>query len=709
MNSQLAHTLRTTVVPLALILVTEGISTARAEATTNTTRTIVVTARKWAEPLQSVPGAVTVETDDALQAAGVRDLRDASRTVPNLTLGEFSVRRLTFPYVRGIGSGRNSPAVTTVIDGVPQLSYATANQELIDVERIEFLRGAQGSLYGRNTLGGAINIVPRLPSRDPYASLSLSGGSDNMLDARGSLGGPLGPDRTAGSASIGHSQRNGYTQNDITGNRLDSREAFFGGAQVLWPEQGQWSFRLSLNAESDRDGDYALTDLAGLRARPYHVAHDYEGSSDRDLAQPVFTATRKGDTADLTSITAFQWWHSHDLTDLDFSPLDLLRRDNEETQQAFIEELRLSSPEKAPVMLSRNVSLRWLLGTLAYNSSYSQRPFNDYRPASVAMLGLPFAYQQHDDADLKDTGLSAFGHATVTVCERTEIGVGLRNDYEHRSADLRSYAVPALMPASGPNGDADFNQVTPRGSLGYHVTPNAMAYVEASKGYKAGGFNTLAIPGHATYGEETSWTSETGLKTEWLEHRITANAALFHSDWDNLQMDVPTGSPGVFYLDNTSKAKTEGGELELTVRPVSGLSLFGGLGLLSSEFADASTSGGKPIGGKSLPFAPNVTWHAGTEYSQALCGHTTGFVRLEAVGTGRYYYDAVNGASQSDYTLVNTRVGLTSGLWRIESWVNNLFDKDTIPLAFASPLALSGYVGESGAPRTIGVSLSRNF
>ena len=709
MNISKTSSRQTLALVFAMMAVSPGTSPSSQASDTNSNQTIIVSARRWTEPLQSVPGSVTVQTADTLQSGGIRDLRDAAPAVPNLTLGDFSVRRLTFPYMRGIGSGRNNPAVTTVIDGVPQLSYATANQELLDVDRIEFLRGAQGALYGRNTLGGAINIVPRLPTRTPTATTCLAAGSDTFLDVRASGEGPLGTGTTAGGLSAGYSRRDGFTQNDITGHRLDSRESFFGRAQVLWPDEGPWTFRLSAGGEADRDGDYALGDLASLRARPHHVAHDYEGRSDRDLTQPVFTATRKGDRADLTSTTAFQWWRSHDKTDLDTTPADLIRRDNEETQQAYIQELRLASPENSPVIFGDHATLRWLLGTFAFHSTYSQRAYNDYRPGSVAMLGLPFPYQQHDDADLADTGVSLFGQTTITLAERLEAGLGIRDDYEHRSADRRSYASIPLVPASAADDSADFNQVSPRASLGYHLTQNSLIYGAASKGYKAGGFNTLSIPGHATYGDETSLTTETGLKTDWLNRLVTANLALFHTDWNDLQMDVPAGSPGVFYLDNTSKAESQGGELELTVRPVNGLTLFGGVGVLASEFGSGSTSGGRDVSGNDLPFAPHTTWNAGTEYSQSLGGSSTGFIRMEAVGTGRYYYDAINGASQSSFTLINARLGVTTGNWRVETWVRNLFDQDYVPLAFSYQLAPSGYVGESGAPRTIGVSVARTF
>jgi iron complex outermembrane receptor protein len=113
------------------------------------------------------------------------------------------------------------------------------------------------------------------------------------------------------------------------------------------------------------------------------------------------------------------------------------------------------------------------------------------------------------------------------------------------------------------------------------------------------------------------------------------------------------------------------------------------------------------VSGNELPFAPHLTWHAGTEYSQTLYTKYTGFIRVEGVGTGHYYYDASNRESQDNYVLLNTRIGSGTRLWRVETWVNNLFDQDYVPIAFPYQLAPSGYVGENGAPRTVGVSLSR--
>jgi iron complex outermembrane receptor protein len=691
---------------------------ADAPAGAGTGITVTVTARKWTEPLQDVPGAVTVRSADRLAADGATGTRDAVRDVPGLTLGAFGTRRLTFPYVRGLGSGRNVPAVTTCVDGVPQLSFNTAEQMLLDVDRAEFLRGPQGALYGRNSLGGVINLVPRPPAQAPAGFVALSGGSDGLFGARGGAESPLGLGDLSGGLSGGYERRDGYTKNDLTGRRLDDREALFGRARLDWSGQDPWRFRLSVTAERDRDGDYALYDLGSLRASPHHVRRDFEGSTERDLVQPVFTAERRGEAADFTSITAYQWWRTRDTTDLDCSPFDWIRSDDAARQSAWIEELRLASPAHAPVRLHDRLTLRWLAGLFAFASEETRRATSDYRQDFVNAFypGYVPPFQQHNDADLLDRGLGLFGQTTLALDERLELGLGLRADFEHRSADLRGYGVPPLPPpfvtTLDTSAERDFRQLSPQASLGFRLTPEMLAYVQAAKGCKSGGFNAVAPPGKTSFDDETSWNYEAGLKTEWFDRRLTANAAVFHTAWRDLQLDVPAGLPNQYYIDNAGRATSRGVELELGGRPCERLELFAGGALLDAEFRSGSQSGGMPVTGNHLPFAPRATWHAGAQYTQPLSGDVRAFARVETVGTGRFFYEPSNGASQGAFALTDVRLGVAAGNWRVEGWVKNLFDRDYVPLAFPFPLPgaiPSGYVGESGAPRTLGVSLTRTF
>ena len=677
----------------------------------STSLQVVVTARKWAEPLQDVPGAVTVKSAAELADTGARDLRDAVRGVPNLTLADFTVRSLTFPYVRGIGSGQNAPAVATYIDGVPQLSYVTASQELLDVERVEFLRGPQGALYGGASLGGVVNIVPQLPSSTLGGYLTISGGDYGAFGARGGAEGPLDSNGLLGSISGGYATRDGYTKNDFTGGKLDRREDWFGRAQVDLPNQGAWDFRLSVTAEQDRDGDYTLYDLASIRARPDHVDHDYEGYNDRDLAQPVFTAQRHGDDADFTSITAFQWWQTRDSTDLDYSPADLMRSFGEETSHAWIQELRLASPVDAPVPVSDRVALHWLAGVFAFDASSASSKLTDYRSGGVpALWSGPF--QQETDTSMDNTGVGLFGQTTFTLDKRWELGLGLRDDFEHRAADLSSRVAPYPAMASAP--DRDFNQVTPHASLSYHLTPDMLAYVQVAEGYKAGGFNSQ---GPSSYDPETSWNYEAGLKTMWFDRTLTANATIFRTVWHDMQLDVPV-DPTTYGIENAGHARSQGAELELSAQPCHNLEIFAGGALLDADFRNGSTTmtstplgyRSLDIGGNDLPFAPRVTWNTGAELTQELAEHLRGFARAEISGTSRYFFDPGNGASQGAFALVNISVGVTTGNWRAEAWVRNLCDRDTVALALPYPgLAPSGYIGENGAPRTAGASLTRYF
>ncbi len=691
---------------LLLTLLLLGAATlAWADATEPASIDIDVTARRWSEPLQNVPGSVSVITPSAVQSAGMHSERDAAGQVPNLTQPDFSARWLNFPYIRGIGSGQSSPSVTTLIDGVPQLSFATSNLELLDVARIEFLRGPQGSLYGRNALGGVIDIIPELPSSTPGAQATVSVGSYNLRDIRARVDGPLLGGAPLGSLSLGYSARDGYTTNDATRHALDNRQAFFGHGQLLQTEHKPWTFRLSTTWENDRDGDYGLGDLTAVRSYAYHVNHDYEGYTYRDVAQPVLTATRAGENFDFTSTTALQWWKVQDATDGDFSTQDLIRSKEQDQQQAWSEELRFSNPATSTMAFGPRLTGRWLAGAYAFTSKDNKDTSSAYSAAFAAMMGAQDAFTSTNTATQRGAGISPYGQMGLTLDGRTDLTVGLRHDYEHKSADMTGFNP--LNPFQSVSLARDFNQTSPQVSLGYHLTPDAFCYASWSKGYKAGGFNGYAPVGKDAYNEETSQTLEAGVKANGFSHRVTVDLALFSTAWNDIQLDVPTFPAGTSYIDNAGKAASQGGEVEMTVRPRAGLDLFGGVGLLDARFRTGSQSDGKDVTDNRLPFAPSSTWHAGAQAQRTFAHDIAAFTRVDVQTTSKFFYDAVNGQSQKAYTVTNLHLGASRGAWHVDGWVNNLFDARYVPVAFAVPLFTvpSGYVGETAAPRTVGVSV----
>ena len=231
--------------------------------------TLTVTAQKEAEDVQVAPVGVTVVPKSLIDDANIRFVSDAGDYAPNVFFNEFSARKLSNARFRGVGSSPSNPGVTTYIDGVPQLNANSSSIELTDVDQIEFVRGPQSALFGRNTLGGLINITSARPSLQGWhGAVSGPFGNFSAVDVRGSVSGPIVADKLAVGFSLGHGSRDGYTVNDVTGNDLDSRSALFSKTQLLWTPASSWEARAIITTERARDGDYALNDLDASAREP---------------------------------------------------------------------------------------------------------------------------------------------------------------------------------------------------------------------------------------------------------------------------------------------------------------------------------------------------------------------------------------------------------------------------------------------------------
>ena len=372
--------------------------------------TITVTAQKEVEDIQEAPVSVTAVTAEVLEQTGARSVSEASQLAPNTFFSEFTARKLSNPRFRGIGSSPNNPGVTTYVDGVPQLNANSSSIELLEIDQIEFVRGPQSALFGRNTLGGLVNITSARPSLAKWTgSIIAPFGNFKAGDVRATASGPVIADKLAVSFGAGYSGREGFTINDITGHDLDSRSAFFGKAQVLWTPNADWQIRGILNGERARDGDYALNDLQALRANPFHAARDLEGYTNRDLVSPTLLVSHVGKTIDLFSTTGFVWWKTADLTDLDYTPLSILTRDNRERDLQFTQEFRVAPAKNAARALSKDITLRWQAGLFLFTQGYTQQAVNSFAP-SVLSPQLFFPITQHLlDASLDDKGVGVYG------------------------------------------------------------------------------------------------------------------------------------------------------------------------------------------------------------------------------------------------------------------------------------------------------------
>ncbi|MBP1637083.1 MAG: TonB-dependent receptor [Acidobacteria bacterium] len=673
--------------------------------------TIVVTARKEPAEAQRLPVSVTAVTLETIEAAGMSTVSEAAVWSPNTRVAELSARRVSNPFVRGIGSSPANPGITTFIDGVPQLNSSSSSIELLDVEQIEVVRGPQSALFGRNTLGGLVSLASARPSLQGWnGRLAVPFGSAGARDVRASASGPLGGSLAVG-VSYGHGERDGFTVNDVTGNLVDSRSADFGKAQVLWVPSPQWEARAIVYGERARDGDYALNDLEELRRRPFHTARDFEGHTQRDLWSATALLRREGKRVSFSSTTGYVSWDTDDATDLDYSPMPLVTRRNAEDQRQFTQEFRLASAPGAPARLSAGAVLSWQAGLFLFTQDYAQDAVNTFAPF-VLSPALPVAVDQHSPlAALDDAGLGAYGQGTLNIDESWDLSVGARLDTERKSARIDTYYEPLVAPPTAVDAERTFTDVSPQASLAYRAAPGRTVYGSAGRGFKAGGFNAASPPGSEAYGEERAWNLEAGLKTTWMNGRLSVNAAAFRIIWDDMQLNVPNPVvPAQFYIANVGGARSSGLEMDVSARPAAGIDLYASGGLTRARFEEGSAAGGVDVSGNDLPNAPRYTLAFGTQLSRAVGGGSLCYGRADVVFSGAYHYDEANLEGQDAYSLVNLRVGVKARGFVAEAWVKNAFDTRYIPVAFAyGGLAPSGFVGENGHPRTFGVSVGFAF
>ena len=675
---------------------------------------ITVTAQKEPADPQTLPVSVTAVPRATLDDDAVRSVSDAAGYAPNTFFNEFSARKLSNARFRGVGASPANPGVTSYIDGVPQLNANSSSVELIDVDQIEFVRGPQSALFGRNALGGIINITSGRPSLTTWTG-SMSGpyGNFNGGDLRGAVSGPLVTNKVAVGLGFGYAMRDGFTKNDVTGNDLDSRSALFGKGQILWKPDARWEARAMFNGERARDGDYALNDLAAVRANPFHASRNVEGFTHRDILAQTVQITYAGPRIDFSTTTGFLRWKTDDLTDLDYTALPLITRNNAEKDFQFTEEARLASAKAAPVVLSDRVSMKWQAGVFAFTQNYEQDAVNNFSPFVLSQF-LNFPVSQHSpQSTLDDRGLGVYGQATWTVARKFDILAGARADREHKEASLNTFFSPSIpgFPAVALSPQKDFTDVSPQFAVTYRLTPAASVYGTAARGFKAGGFNAASPSGAEAYDEEHSWNYEGGVKASALAGRLTANLAAFHIVWSDLQVNIPNALvPGQFFIGNAAGATSSGLEFELHARPDRGIDLFGGAGFTHARFSDGSTSNGANVSGKTLANAPSYTADFGVQYMRPLRDGLSLVARAEAFCFGDYKYDDANTQGQDAYTLTNLRAGLRGTHAFGELWVRNAFDTRYVPVAFPYPgLAASGFVGEAGAPRTFGLRAGVSF
>ncbi|WP_435105107.1 TonB-dependent receptor [Arhodomonas sp. AD133] len=689
------------VAPFTLLLVVAATADAE-ESADHSLAPITVTAEKTPSTGFEVPAALTVLTGDELRRSGSEDTLDVVQRVPNLHMiraghhsdaGFLSLRGIT-PAVEG------KQSIGFFIDGV---HYTTFDTELLDVERVEVLRGPQGTLYGRNTGGGVINVITRDPQPYPEAEVSVGVGSDNRRSVEAVAGGALGSPSWSYRGAARVQVTDGYfTRRSDGRDDVDERNDSNGRFKVRWNPSGKWDVTTTLDAQRYRDGSTSFAPVEQVRRSPGEVNSDFVGEADTDVYNASVHAEYKAHDVTVTAISAATREDKREHMDMDFTAEDRVRLHLDTDISRLSQELRFASPEGRP-------GPRWLAGLYYFDEEDDRGVDTEMRQGMPSMGVPPFTDVRSSVVDTR--GYAAFGQVTWPVSDRLELTGGLRYDRETQDLTHRSRTEPDLsafgMAPSRVEDREAFDAWLPRFTARYALSRDRSAYASIARGYNSGGFNTQAPENRLEFDPEYTTNYELGMKARWLDGRLRTDMALFWIEWKDQQVEQQLYPQSV--TQNAGRSRSRGVELELAWRPVDAFLLQAGVGYNDAHFVEYTDTvydpdTGQPVGhvdysGKRPPNAPRQTFSLAAEYRFT----DDVYLRADWLGTGRFYYDLANEQKEDAYQLLNLRLGYDNGRFAATAWVNNATDEVYATRAFELD---DQWFARAGEPRSVGISVT---
>lgn len=728
---------------------------------------IVVTARRMEESLQTTPIAVTAISTEGLERAQVRTMEDVQRLAPNLSVssGVPSASGFAFLSIRGQANlealTTNDPAIGTYIDGIYIGRPAQGLFNLVDVARVEVLRGPQGTLFGRNTIGGAINITTNQPTNkfEGWVEGQIGNYDDRRLT--GVLNVPLVNESVGVRLVYRHIEHDGYGYNVPTKSDLfDARsDDTFRGTVRIAPVDAIWSLTVVGDYNKTRDSGI-LTNLSGWNKQAPALAgvdlDPYVVSKDRNFYRSFGTIGDFGDgytfgnklktygaaatldvdlgAVNFKSITGARKLASKGYQDLDSTPLDLLAVYAAYNVKQFSQEIQVSGAFGG---------LNWITGLYYFKETSHDFSVNEV----FGFFGLPPSF---NDANIANTSRAAFAQLYYEVSDRLRLTGGLRYTIDTRKVvlhNLDAFGVAAScnVVRDEPGGvcnqtlDRDFKYPAWTAGADYRINPSLFVYAKTSGASMSGGWNARQ-GSPVSFDPEQAKDVEIGVKADWLDRRLRTNVALFHTWQSNVQRSVGTvvGTTTTQYTLNAGDAHVNGAEFEVTAAPWRGLEVSGSLGLIRAAYDKGTFKSNQAVGGvvysvdrsgETLPQVPRTTYNvSATQRVPISVGELEIHADYAYISKQTYYVDtpadaqpqsvkdqyaeANRQAQAAGYGLLNARIGLRLNSPDLEFnlFARNITDKKYVTRTYANLYKDLGYVQHfPGQPRTYGLSVRVGF
>ena len=677
---------------------------------------ISITAIKQGNDIYATASAASALNRRALERINVSAVKDISQIVPNFHIPDYGSRMTSSIYVRGIGARIDQPVVGMNIDNVPIINKDNYDFNLLDIYRVEMLRGPQSTLFGRNTMGGLINIYTLSPQFYQGSRFLVEYGTANSWKAAISHYAML-RDNLGIGISAGYNGTDGFFTNKFNGEKCDWEHNFSGRAKVFYRHSNKVSLENTLSFSVSRQGGYPYASVETGEIN-YNDTCFYRRNSISD----GLTVKHTTENYTLSSVTSYQHLDDNMTLDQDFLPLPYFTLTQKRKEHALTQDIVVTDA-------SRN-AYHWLAGAFAfYRHTSMQAPvtFLDEGISSLieqhrnnANPDYPIRWDSREfplNSNFKQNnyGFALYHQSSYTLGD-WKFAAALRLDYEkaalrHNSNCNSSYTTfnntsepyfqniymvtPVVIDDSG-NLDKSFLQLLPKVSITYNLPslPGSNIYAAVSKGYKSGGFNTQMfsdvlqqkvmgfmgigasydVDDIVGYKPEHSWNYELGTHLEWSEPRLSADISAFYINVSNQQLTVfPEGTTTGRIMTNAGKSRSFGGELSISYKPITRLELTGAYGYTNAKFVHFD-NGKVDYSGKFIPYAPRNTIHIAALYTldtrRDWCRLITFNTRLQ--GVGKIYWNEENSLHQPLYFLLSASVTFANSNYSFQLWGENL-------------------------------------
>lgn len=658
----------------------------------NLNEVLVISSSRLGAKIQSFPASVSVLRSDNIYEMDIYSLPDISVFIPNLIIHNYG-SKLTSPiYLRGIGSKLGNSTVGMYVDNVPYYAKALMNTELYDINNIEVLRGPQGTEYGRNTMGGLININSLSPK--DYQGVKLKLQSASYSEYMGTIGVYTGYKDLKASVNGYYLYRDGFFNNKFTNKTADDIKAWGLRNRLIYDVTSNFNLENIFNLAKSNQGSnpYAIYDSKSKKISDINY-NDPSRYNNFTVSDAFIMNYDNASGNSIRSITTYQYYNDKYLLDQDFTPKTLVKAQQNTSQYDITQDLSLHIKRE---------NMNMILGYYGFFEQSHKDIFADVRVRHL---------KTYKDYKSTNYGSSLFGKVTFdnVLLPRLSVTAGARLDIETAYLDyINSINKPIneLSPIKKLYSPL-FIELMPRLAVGYSFSHHN-TYVSISRGYQTGGFNTSYDKDeNITYQPEYSWNYEVGLKSNWFSGFLHTDLSLFYIDWrdQHIYKLLPIGS----MTTNAGHSFSRGAEVSVSLHPIGGFSLVGSYGYTDARFINNNTSKKANYDNNRIPYVPNHT--ASLLVKQSFNINYLGIDKvafsLIGKGAGKTYFDEANTMYQDFYTTFDASVSMQfASRFNLRLWGHNLTNAKYTSYQFRF---LKNNLAQAGRPMQIGATLEINL